>query len=77
MSGKASVFVRIRPKNKMEKNYRSTGSEKCLADYDLYSITIGRGKMAPKIFNYPTLGKYPSYKFLYMKTHIKDSHSHV
>ena len=50
---KANVFVRVRPENKMEKNYKPSGTEKYLAGFDENSITIGKGKSKPKVFQYP------------------------
>ena len=50
----ANVFVRVRPENKMEKNYKPSGTEKYLAGFDENSITIGKGKTKrPKVFEYP------------------------
>ena len=49
----ANVFVRVRPENKMEKKYQPSGTEKYLAGFDENSITIGKGKSKPKVFQYP------------------------
>ena len=51
----ADIFIRVRPENRKERNYRPKGDEKHLADFDHDSVTIGgrKGKQSTKLFTYP------------------------
>ena len=57
ISDKASVFIRIRPENKKERQYKSKGHEKYLADYNDTSVTMGGRKVGPntKQYDFPKL----------------------
>ena len=56
-SDKASVFIRIRPENKKERQYKAKGHEKYLADYNDTSVTMGGRKVGPntKQYDFPKL----------------------
>ena len=51
----ADIFIRVRPENRKERNYRPKGDEKHLADFDHDTVTIGgrKGKQSTKLFTYP------------------------
>ena len=70
----ADIFIRVRPENRKERNYRPKGDEKHLADFDHDSVTIGgrKGKESTKLFTYPrvVLGPNCSQDETYVKMGI-------